>query len=298
MKRVLKWLGIVLGGLIGLVLILLAAVFVVSSSRLNRTYSLPQETIVVESGAASLANGERLVTVFCTGCHGPNLEGTVFLNDPMLGTIVASNLTAGQGGIGQSLTDLDFERAIRHAVGPDGKGLWVMPAAEYNHLSDQDVADIIAYIRSLPPVDNDPGESQLALGGRVLFTLGAVQLLTAEVIDHQQPHVEAVEPGVTLVYGEYLARTCTGCHGPDYAGGPSPEPGGWPVANLTPHEASGLGSWTEQDFITAMRTGVRPDGTELNPAMPWQAYAPLSDEDLSAIWLFLQSLPPVDSSGR
>ncbi len=298
MKRVLKWAGIVVGGLVGIVLLLIAASFILSSSRINRTYTLPEESIVVEADAASLANGERLVSVFCADCHGEDLAGTVFLDDPMLGTVVASNLTAGEGGVGQSFTDLDFERAIRHAVGPDGKGLWVMPAAEYAHFSNQDVADIIAYIRSVEPVDNDPGESVLGLGGRILFTLGAVPLLTAEVIDHQQPHVETVEPGVNIVYGEYLARTCTGCHGTDYAGGPNPEPGGWPVANLTPHEATGLGTWTEQDFITAIRTGVRPDGAELNPAMPWQAYAPLSDEDLSAIWLFLQSLPPVDSDSR
>lgn len=293
MGKILKWIGIAVGGIVVIIGGGMVAAFATSNSRVNQVYELPAETITVEADPESIKNGKHLVQVFCADCHGEDLGGSVFLDDPMLGTVMAANLTNGEGGVGQAFTDLDFERAIRHGVGADGKGLWIMPANDYAHFSDEDVADIIAYIRSVDPVNNEPGESQLGAGGRVLFMLGAVALLPAEAIDHNQPHVETIEPGVTVVYGEYLARTCTGCHGPDYAGGPGPAPGDPQVANLTPDNATGLGSWTEADFIRAIRTGTRPDGTQLNPAMPWQSFSPMTDDELSAIWLFLESLPPV-----
>ncbi|HEC23293.1 MAG TPA: c-type cytochrome [Chloroflexi bacterium] len=297
MKNILKWLGIVAGGIVGLLVVAGIAVFVVSNSRLNRTYDLPAESITIEADPESLANGEHLYQVFCAGCHGADAGGQIFLNDPVLGMIVASNLTAGEGGVGQSYTDADYERAIRHAVGADGRPLWIMPAEEFTHFSDGDTADIIAYLRSLEPVNSDLPSSQLAPGGRILFVTGAASLLPAETIDHGQPHVASVEPGVTVEYGEYLARSCTGCHGPDYAGRPGLGPNDPPAANITPDEATGLGTWTEEDFFTAMRTGVRPDGTSLSPVMPWREFSNMTDDELSAIWLFLQSLPPVAATG-
>lgn len=298
MKKVLKWFGIAISGFAGIIGVVILAAFVTGNSRINHVYALPAESITVDANPESIANGKHLVQVFCADCHGEDLGGTVFLDDPMLGTIMAPNLTSGEGGIGQTYSDLDFEQAIRHGVGADGKGLWIMPANDYAHFSDEDVADIIAYLRSVDPVDNQLGESQVRTGGRMLFMLGAVSLLPAEAIDHSQPHVETIEPGVTVIYGEYLARTCTSCHGLDYAGGPGPAPGDPPAANLTPDNTTGLGTWTEADFVRAIRTGIRPDGTQLNPAMPWQSYSPMTDNELSAIWLFLESLPPVETESE
>src|SRR5204863_3694916 len=102
--------------------------------------------------------------------------------------------------------------------------------------------------------------------------------------------------------GEYLAmlRGCPACHSPDparpYAGGlESWEPSGpWRSSNLTPHPATGLGSWTDAQIIAAIRDGLRPDGRVLHPIMPYRSYRRLTDDDASALVAFLRSLAPID----
>jgi cytochrome c553 len=95
--------------------------------------------------------------------------------------------------------------------------------------------------------------------------------------------------------GEYLARGCQGCHGAGLVGGPPPDPTSPEAPNLTP-AASALGDWTEDDFLTAIRTGVTPTGRELDSQyMPWPSYAKLSDDELRALWLYLSSLEPVEA---
>jgi mono/diheme cytochrome c family protein len=110
--------------------------------------------------------------------------------------------------------------------------------------------------------------------------------------------------------GAYLVQImdCAGCHN---QGSFSAEPQKGPLAggtvgfevpglgvfyppNLTPHPETGLGRWSDQDIIDAVRRGTRPDGRELSPAMPWRAYAALSDEDARALAAFLKSLPPAE----
>lgn len=299
MQRILKTIGIVLGGLAGLILVLAAFVYISSQSRVNRAYDIPAEDI--SSAGADVQRGAHLVSIYCADCHGRDLGGTEFVNEMPLAIIPAANLTSGEGGAAQTFSDADFERALRHGIGPDGKGLWIMPSGEFSHFSDEDVAAIIAYLRSIEPVDRTWDEPQAGPLGRLLVTLGAVPLLAVENIDHAQPHVARVEPAVTASYGEYLAIPCTGCHHPDYAGGPLPgeEPGALPAANLTPDDATGLGTWSEEDFLKAIQQGIRPDGTALDPAMPWPVLsATMTEDELRAIWLYLESLPPVDTSTR
>ena len=99
--------------------------------------------------------------------------------------------------------------------------------------------------------------------------------------------------GVTVEYGANLAVGCIGCHGEKFSGGPIiGVPPDWPEAsNLTP--AGPLGSWSEEDFVMLMRTGVKPTGEEVNPQyMPWPAIGQMTDDELSALWLYLESLPP------
>jgi hypothetical protein len=69
------------------------------------------------------------------------------------------------------------------------------------------------------------------------------------------------------------------------------------VANLTPHE-SGLKSWSEDDFIRAIREGVRKDGSAISESMPWKAYRQMTDTEIKAIWAYLQTLPPIEKGSR
>ena len=300
-KKILKWIGIVLGSLVGLLLVALAVVYILSTQRLNKTYTIPATTLTLATDAATVAEGQRqFSTRGCVDCHGANGAGTVMLDDFLIGTIMGSNLTSGQGGVGSSYQDADWERSIRHGVGPDGKALVIMPSHEFNPINDDDLATMIAYIKSLPPVDQ--AQTPIAVGplGRILLLTGMATLLPAEVIDHDAPRPEAIAKGATVEYGQYLSNSCIGCHGETLSGGPMPGvPGEEPYPrNLTPDQETGLGKWQEADFVTAMRTGVRPDGSHLSAGMPWQAFKVMTDEELSALWQYLQSVPPKSYGNR
>ena len=291
-SKILKWLGIALAGLAGLLIVAAALVFFLSESRINKTYVISVNTVPVGADAETLARGEHLaITRGCTDCHGANLAGGAFIDDPAIGRISASNLTSGRGGVGNLYRDEDWVRAIRHGVGPDGKPLLFMPAQEFYYLSDEDLGALIAYMRTIPPVDNVPPEDAVRPLGRILFLAGKFPLIPAEMIDHDAPRPEAPEPGVTVAYGQYLAVGCAGCHGQDFTGGPIPgmPPGTPPAADLTP--SGHVADWSEAEFIAAMRTGVSPDGHEISPVMPLEAVGAMTDDELKAIWLFLQSLP-------
>ncbi len=297
MDKVLKWVGIVLGGLIGLLIVVGLVIYIAGGARFNKKYDIQAEEVSIPTDAESIALGEYLVTTRgCMDCHGENLGGTVLLDDPALATLPAPNLTSGAGGIGGQMSDEQWVLAIRHGVGRDGHGLIIMPSAEYWYLSDRHLGAIIAYLKQAPPVDSSLPARRLGPMGRLGILTGMLPPAMPDLIDHTGPRPPAPEPGVTVEYGEYVTRLCTGCHGPDLAGAPPDQPGGLPYPNLTP--AGELGNWTEEDFITAMRTGVKPSGAELAEAMPWRTIGQATDEELKAIWLYLESLPPIERPGE
>ncbi|MDX1613550.1 MAG: cytochrome c [Candidatus Promineifilaceae bacterium] len=296
MRRALKWVGIVLGSLIGLLIIAYVAVVIIVNQRANREYDVPAADLTIPTDAESIAEGQRLIAIRgCSGCHGNDYSGQLLIDDPALGTFYTANLTGGAGSRTAEFTAADWDRAIRHGVGPDGKPLWVMPSQEYARISNQDLSLMIAYLESLPAVDNERPEQRLGPMGHVLVATGQLPAFSAEVIDHDNPPPDVVEAEVSVAYGEYLATTCTGCHGENFAGGPIPgAPPDHPhSANLTP--GGELANWTEEDFINTLRTGVTPEGEQLDPeVMPWPIAEQMTDEDLRAIWLYLQSLDPVE----
>jgi len=295
MKKILKWLGIVVGVLVVVVIVAIGATYLLSSSRLNKTYDVQPAVVTIPTDEASIQEGERLaISRGCVDCHGKDLSGGIVVDSPPTGRIAAANLTSGQGGVGANREDIDWVRAIRHGVGIDGKPLVFMPSFEFYYFNDDDLGKIIAYLKQVPPVDNELPPSSPGPLFRVLFLTGQLPLLaSAELIDHHGPRPAAVEVGQTEEYGEYLAVGCIGCHGDNYSGGPIPgmPPDTPPAANLTPDPSTGLGSWAEEDFMVAMREGKRPDGTAIDPFMPWPNFSQLTDEELGALWLYLQSLP-------
>jgi cytochrome c1 len=132
--------------------------------------------------------------------------------------------------------------------------------------------------------------TQLTPIGRALLASGQVPLMPSASIDPTAPRPAQPRAGATAEYGAYLtlAAGCTRCHGQDLRGGRVPfAPLRSPRApDITP---AGLSTWTEADFLTLMRTGLRPDGTRVSPQMPWPNYAQLTDDELRAIWRFLMS---------
>lgn len=298
MRKVLKWLGIILGSLVGLVVILTGILIAIGTSRLNKSYDIQPAAAAIPTDQDALSRGQYLFSSACAGCHGDNLAGTAFFDDPALGSIPAPNLTAGQGGIGGQYSSADFVRAIRHGARPDGTPLMIMPSGAFYYFSDADLGAIIAYIRNAAPVDRQWPAKNLSPMGRILLVAGAFgNVLQAETIDHTGPRPAAPEQGETAVYGEYLVNTgdCRGCHGPGLAGQQPGEPGAPFAPNLTSggHPAG----WSAEGFITAMRTGQSPDGHEIDGRfMPWEHIGRLTDDDLTAMYLYLQSLPAAETT--
>jgi mono/diheme cytochrome c family protein len=293
MKRLLKILGSVLAAVILLVTILLAYVYTASNSRMNRDYHIEMSSLDVRLDSASVARGKYLfITRGCIDCHGENLGGKVFAEDPGIGFFYGSNLTTGVQGVAAFYTNEDFDRAIRHAIRRDGKPVRFMPSMDWAHFSDEDIAHLIAYIRSAPPVDSDFPKIRVGPLGRALFLAGEFPLLHAELIDHEMSRPATISVEATVEYGHYLTATCMGCHGNTLTGGRIPgTPPDWPpAANITMDPVNGLGTWTEEDFFRAMREGKRPDGSDISPIMPWIYTREMDDTEISAIWVYLRAL--------
>jgi cytochrome c553 len=294
-NRWVKRLGIGVLGLVVVVGVAGAGVYSVSSRHFGKKYDLTVAAVAVPTDSASIASGARFASAItkCVDCHGANLQGQIMMNDPAFAVLAASNLTAGKGGVAKDYkTDADWVRAIRHGVRPDGRPLIIMPSEMYNELTDHDLGQIIAWVKSRPAQDNELPAPKVGPIARSLFTAGKLPVLSAEIIDHARPST-VIEPSVSVEYGEYLAVVggCKGCHTANLAGGPSHEPGGiWP-ANLTP--AGRLGKWSEADFFAALRTGKRPDGSNIDPSMPWALTSQMTDDEIRAVWLYLKTVPAV-----
>lgn len=285
-----RWTRRILGGLVTLVVAALAVVYALSERRFRQTFDVTAHALTVPTDSASVARGAHLAQIRgCVGCHGMSFEGKVEMDEFMIGRLAGPNLTRGRHG--PALTDADWERAVRHGVRANGKALFIMPASEHNGMSDEDLGAIAAYARSLEPNPNVPPPSRAGPVIRAMFLAGVVPVLTAEDIDHAKPHPATVVAEATPAYGGYLASMCAGCHGPGMSGGKIPGgPPDWkPAANLTP---SGLGHYTEETFMVAMRTGVRPDGSKIDPQMPYELFGKMNDTELRAIHSYLRTLTP------
>ena len=296
MKRRLKWAGFAAGGLLGVIAIALAGLYFLGTAKINKTFDVQVAGVTIPTGEAAIERGRHFVQAIalCERCHTPNLGGEITDDDPLFGMFAPSNLTSGRGGIGGTFTDIDYVRAIRHGIGRDGKSLLIMPSERFNKISDADLGAVIAYLKSLPAVDNELPDSSLRFVGRIIASMDS-GFLPANLIDHEAPRPVEPEPGLTREYGQYLAFTCALCHGENLSGGSVPGSesnarNAPTVPNITPGGAPG--SWSQEQFVRAIRTGVTPSGKVLDGQfMPWPYFARMTDDELQAIWLYLESLP-------
>jgi mono/diheme cytochrome c family protein len=292
-----KWLTRFAIALLAFVAIAGTTVFALSQARLTHAYVLPAEKVAIPTQTAAIARGHHLAVISgCIDCHGQNLSGRMFFESVMIGRFVAPNLTQGKGGTGGRFSDEDWVHAIRHGVRPDGKPLLVMPSKQYYALSDADLGALIAYLKTVPPVDNElPSSTVSPMGRALMLVMRDLPLLSAERIDHSAARPPPPAIGVTVEYGKYLAVRCTGCHGENLSGGKIPgTPPDWPPAlNLTPYPGAALAQWSEAQFVSTLRTGVTPRGNQFDTKyMPWKVLGQMTDDEMTALWLYLKSLPP------
>jgi mono/diheme cytochrome c family protein len=322
MKTLLKIVGV----LLAVVVVVALGVYVWASITTNRLAARTIETHTVdfpipfpidpaevsamgltEDAARQLAQqraaerGRHLVTAryTCTVCHSPNFGGGVMVDAFPIGHLLGPNLTLGVGSRTKDFKAKDWDRIVRHGVRQDGHPA-VMPSIDFQHMSDQELSDIVTYIRTMPPVDNTVPASSFGPLGTILVAAGQMKFSALEIANHNTPHpVSPPEEAASAEFGKHLASVCMGCHGPDLSGGPIPggDPSWPPARNLTP-DATGLKGWTYDQFVTALARSQRPDGTALRAPMTSMAVygQSMKDVERQAIWAYLQSLPPVSKT--
>jgi len=296
MKKVFKWIGIVLGSLVGLILVAGVILYFLGNARLNKTYDFPPSDIVLSADEARIEFGRHRAESLCQGCHGPDLSGIEnWFSAGPLGTVDSANLTSGEGGIGSTYTTEDYVRAIRHGIDSTGKPIFMPAVMSTSYLSDEDLGAIIAYLKTVPPVGHKTNGEKFTPLAKIMLVMGVLPPLSVEVVSHET-HVTAPDAGASVEYGEYMINTndCRLCHGQELNGGPFPDPTRTKISpNLTP--GGEVAFWTEEEFINTIRTGITPSGHELDSEfMPWKEYRNFYDDELKAIWLYLQSLPKLE----
>jgi mono/diheme cytochrome c family protein len=263
-----------------------------------------------EATPERLARGERIFDG-CMGCHSPHDwkphdppilpgmkgAGMVMPIQELPGRIVAPNLTPDPETGSGKWTDDGIARAIREGIGHDGRALFpMMPYQHFRVLSDEEVASVVVYIRSLPPVKNPLPKTE------IIFPVKYLINSLPQPLEKELPLPDLSTP---LKKGEYLVNLtgCMDCHTPqkkgqpmmalNFAGG-EPLTGPWGrvvSANIT-QDPSGISYYDEQLFLQAMKTGyvkARP----LSQIMPWWDFKNWPDDDLKAMFAYLKTLPPV-----
>ena len=269
-----------------------------------------------EPTPARLERGEYLVrnVAGCLFCHSEldtSVEGlpvkagmagagrTITAED--MPWLTAANLTPDKDTGAGTWTDDMIARAVREGIGHDGRALFpFMPYENYRKMSDEDLAAVVIYIRSLPAVRRELPATE------VPFPVNRLINSVPQPIEGDVPEPDVSTP---VKRGEYLATlgSCTDCHTPrdeqgqylpgmDFAGGNvlkyGEERPPRAAANLTP-APGGIPYYDEELFIEVMRTG-RARARQISDLMPWGHYQGMTDEDLKAIFAYLKTLKPVD----
>lgn len=238
-----------------------------------------------------VARGEHIANAMahCTECHGADLGGggRAFPVGRGGANVVPSNLTSGKGGVGGMYSDRDYIAAIRLGVRPDGTHLAIMPASDYAFLTDADIENLVAYIRSKPPVDRNIARVAVdappsAVARPPALSSGASLPSAPMPLPLPSAPSEAV----------YLAEVggCLRCHGADLHG----HVGRNFFAPDISHGA--LAAWSVADFTSAMRSGRTPDGHMLAEPMPWRSIGRLTDAELGALYHLIEAAPARTSS--
>ena len=317
MKKVFKVIGIILGIL---VVVVIASLIYFNSTHPNVASA---KDIHVEITPERLERGKYLANYVtnCIDCHskrdftkfsGPVIPGTEGMGGEKFdetmadvpGVIYAKNITPA--GIGD-WTDGELFRAITVGVNKKGEALFpLMPYMHFRQMGQEDIYSIIAYIRTLKPIENKIPERSLN------FPLNLIVKTIPKDLEGPMPAIP--DKSNTLAYGAYMvnAVSCINCHtkmekgkimpGTEFAGGFKFCNEGQCVtsANITPDNETGIGLMTKEVFLDKFRfyrdekaRNILVGKSGNNTVMPWALYSNLTDEDLSAIYNFLRTLPPV-----
>lgn len=277
--RVARFLGISASVVLALAGLAASFVFVATEPLIRRSYEAPSRGVVVPTDASSIAEGRRLALVrgCFDGCHGVGVGGAEFQDEPWLGTIIAPELTR----IVATHSNEELERVIRQGVRRNGLSTWVMPSNMFYHLSDRDLGNIIAFLRSLPPGAGPGTEVRIGPGWR-LDLLQDRYLPMAEEIRRDAPWLTDQQMRGPHARGRYLALTvCSECHSMDLAGAPD---GSAPDLVV-------VASYIEPDFVRLMKTGVPIGERELGlmGLVARVRFSQLTDDEVHDLYQYLSA---------
>jgi cytochrome c553 len=225
------------------------------------------------------AHGERLTHVLgCTGCHGANLEGTLFTKDhPQYGPLYASNLTVEVA----EYSDAQLDGIIRQGVHPERKSVWGMPSQVFHNLSDADLTALIAYLRTLKPMGKKMPPPQFSAQDKKDIAAG-VYGPSSELV-RKLDGVLPADLGRQYMLGRYITEvTCTECHGPKLEGESTSKTPNLIVA----------GGYSRAEFDRLITRGIPPGGRKLNPMMSGVAttrFSHMSLHERDALYSYLKA---------
>jgi mono/diheme cytochrome c family protein len=284
---ILKWTGVVIGGIFTLIISLVAVLGMLGVFKyFNPPHNSAQE-IKVEGTQEQIARGQHLASAFCVECHSTTkdfpMTGGVDVGRDLpinLGSFYSANLTPA--GPLKDWTDGEIFRALRDNVDKDGKRLVMMNGINVRYISDEDLLAIIAFLRSQEPVENEPPQPLDQPNFLALLMSGA-----GLVPDRTLVEAPIVAPAreATIEYGQFMTSflDCKSCHGANLSGGDSPIGPKGPSLRV-------VKGWSQEEFMNTLRTGVDPTGHQLKPVMPWRSTGRLDDVELSALYQYLISL--------
>lgn len=312
MKRLLKFGGILLG--IALLVILAFVLFVQLAP--IPIYENHAPDLTVKSDSAKVAEGERIVNTLCSGCHlsdDRKLGGKHMVDASAFGEVHSTNITNHPvHGALSRYTDGELAYLIRTGIKKDGTYAppWMVKLPK---LSDYDMEAIISYLRSdaspLQPSDKPNKPTRYNFLAKML-----VKTKAFKPMPYPDAPINAPNPSNRVEYGKYLALSkydCFACHSKSFAKCDYLDPeksvgflgGGNPLtnldgniilsANLTMDKETGLGGWSEQEFIQAVKFGIRPN--QIATRFPMPTYTLLTEDEISAIWAYLQTVPVIEN---
>ena len=277
MAKLLRWAVYGLVGIFILLLVAAAAVWLISSQKLSAKAAARPEHLSAPT-PVQLADAERMGRVLgCFSCHGSGLRGNKMFDEPNVGTIWAPNLTL----VAAHASDEQLARAIRQGIGVDGRSLFIMPSEVFQHLSDQEVAALIAMIRSQPRAGEATPHNSYGPIGRLGVVMGKFKTAPSLVADYST--MEPARVGALHETGRRLATLyCSSCHNADLRG-----------KEVKPGESSPdltiAGAYDPGAFKTLLRTGKPASGKEL-PLMGRIARSDLShmtDQEIEQLHSYL-----------
>jgi len=279
-KRFLKWTGFVVGAIGIVVLVGFAWVYFASERELTHRYEVAAIAVpALPTGAEEIAEGRRLATLGgCLHCHGENLSGRVVDDIPHLLRLVAPNISARL----PNYSDAQIAAVLRKGVKPDGTSVVFMPSEMFRHLRDEDMARLIAWLRTVPATPAGIQEkTEVRLLGRLILAKGDVKL-AAKNIESLPPAVTGFDAGTPASHGRYLVMSfCTECHGQDL--------GGFAPINAPPLVVAK--GYSAEQFSRLMHEGIAIGDRDLKmmSSTARARFASFTPEEIAAVYQFLMS---------